>query len=421
MINNINLLLLCFIVQYLKQKKGSVAVGNLDMSSFVEDVINVERNIGGNINICDVIIKKQQQFEESKQKNQMNIKDLFITDKERKKREKIDRRSSSFTAIKSKSTNKDTSFQDTRKPISKLPVIPKGFFCPYCDDFSTNRYAILKLHMDAHKNESIDTKNKETSVNKKSPRNRKSTSIFNTSGPQTRSSTPRKRRNTKTKVADSKKIKLQDELLKDWDDEDLDETESIESEAQAKGSNQGNDTDRNKITKVDSSTLKNTSNVRESTSTRIFDFDENEDHEFQSFNTRSSRASSYDVSRKAWSPSHDELILGKHNCGNNSDDSSNSDELNSPFRAVKIVTSDDNIHYQLSNVENNSEGVHPQIKNLAIDTNKEINNVETQDKADEELEHNIQNFLSDSPGSNCVTESLERLIVKHEDDKGNKL
>lgn len=76
---------MCFIAHYLKQRNGLNYVGH-DMSDFVSDVKQIEKYIGGNINIFDQFIEKKQTEEEKKQSLQ-TIKKSFITNKERKRRE----------------------------------------------------------------------------------------------------------------------------------------------------------------------------------------------------------------------------------------------------------------------------------------------------------------------------------------------
>lgn len=460
---------MCFIVLYIRQKNKGTTVGGFEMINFIDDVKNVEKDIGGDIHIFDKFIEKNKS-EEDKKMSKINIKDLFITEKERKKRERDERRSLSSTSVnKSKPNNKNTtSLQNPRKTISKMPIAPQCFVCPFCDDFSTNRYNNLKWHMDAHKNESVYTPDEESPaskksvVTKKSTKSKKAASSSSTSSPQMLSSTPKKRKNNKTKNTDSKKIKLQDELLKDWDDEDPDEsniqvkdsndldltkdknTDTIQhnDKGQVKDSNQDEVTDQNNVTKIDSLPLQDSSKIKESALSRIFDFDDCEEDNNElndSFQSHSTLGMSNDISKlpkKSWSCVN-EIIFGSSVKRDKISERTDSDnELNNSSDSVgkEFPTSTQNDNNQISNLKEDED---IQIdENVSIDMNKEtsndennsadtdneqLENIETEDKADSELGNNIENFLSTLPEPDWVKINWEKLNSKDGHDKGNKL
>lgn len=189
-----------------KQKKGEPLVGKFNMDNFRYDVISMEKRIGGDICIFENLEEKQETMKTF-------VKQLFTpTNTKKSKKKEVGRKSLPVPIPKSKPQPISTPvFKQQQKPSSQSKfvnhLIPSKISqdnyacqvqvgCPY----TTNRYANLKQHMAMHKS------NTDQKMVKKSP-----------------SSTSNKRKNLKTKLSDNKKIKLQEELLKDWENEGDDE------------------------------------------------------------------------------------------------------------------------------------------------------------------------------------------------------
>ncbi|XP_025206077.1 chitinase-like protein PB1E7.04c isoform X2 [Melanaphis sacchari] len=193
------------------QKKGLPVLGKFDMENFKKDVVSIERRIGGDIFIFETIEKSEEHLKsimqcftpsnvmkpKKKEVSRMSLpaptpKELFVSTPKSKR-----------TSLSKQKTSPPSRVVKLHTPI-RTPIA-SGYAChvkPNCT-YTTNRYDLLKRHMASHKN---DTEEK---VVKKSP-----------------VSTTNKRKNVKTKLSsDAKKIKLQNELLKDWendgDDEDV--------------------------------------------------------------------------------------------------------------------------------------------------------------------------------------------------------
>lgn len=203
---------------YVKQKKSQSIRYAFDMEKFVEDVHTIEKEIeGGNVNIFE-------QFQRASVNNTTQIiRDLFSTKKQKQKKKEQE-----------KKMEYRKSLPNIRPPVPKKPVPKKVmnpdpvvnplFRCQLKDgcNFTTNRFDNLKRHMAVHKTENDEvTATKKTSIANKSTSGSISSSV--NTNKVTQSS--KKRKNVKNKRTDNKKIKLQDELLKDWelDDEDAED------------------------------------------------------------------------------------------------------------------------------------------------------------------------------------------------------
>lgn len=242
-----------FSVEHTKQKKGGVIQCRFDMSKFIDEVVTIEKDIGGDPNIF-------QQFE-SKNDNiapvKVNIKELFLTSKQLKARER--KLSISLTSNKTVDLKKNISkFTKTvlqkNKPSTSQTPMAGGYKCYIKDncDYSTNRYENLKRHTAMHKNEVEIDEGNEIIKAKKTPGTRRPISFDDCS--KSVFPSPKKRRYVKNSKKLDKKIKLQDEILKDWDDgEDLDENTTV---------NKNNDSEI-------------PIEIVSSASNKIFDFDEN--------------------------------------------------------------------------------------------------------------------------------------------------
>lgn len=84
---------MCYIALYLRQQNNGRRNPNAyDMCNFVQEIVHIEQCIGGNINIFDEILKNAQ----TSKNRQNTIKELFITEKEKKKRDRKEKYSSSL-------------------------------------------------------------------------------------------------------------------------------------------------------------------------------------------------------------------------------------------------------------------------------------------------------------------------------------
>lgn len=191
------------------------------MEKFVEDVHTIEKEIeGGNVNIFEQFKRASVNTNNTSQ----IIRDLFSTKKQKQKKKE-----------QKKKMEYRKSLPNIRPPVPKKPVPKKVmnpdpvvnplFRCQLKDgcNFTTNRFDNLKRHMAVHKLAGNDevTATKKTSIANKSTSGSISSSV--NTNKVTQSS--KKRKNVKNKRTDNKKIKLQDELLKDWelDDEDAED------------------------------------------------------------------------------------------------------------------------------------------------------------------------------------------------------
>jgi len=199
-----------FTALYKSHQKGLKVIGNFNMDHFKKDIISMERLIGGDIRIFEKLIEKQENAKSI-------IKQLFTpTNTKKSKKKEVERKSLPAPKL-SKTPN-----QPKPKPVSRSRTTtqsqvgktkhnegPKsiGYHCQTQDGctYTTYRYDNLRRHMAIHKN------NKDVVTTKKS----------------SPSSTSNKRKNLKTKSSEVKKQKLQEELLKDWDNDGEDEDEEL--------------------------------------------------------------------------------------------------------------------------------------------------------------------------------------------------
>lgn len=206
-------------------RNGLKSIYNCDFNFFLQDVIQFEKETNGDLNIFE-------QFEPKKIEGPVvDINALFTTEKSRKMqmKKKVVKGRQSLPALKistSLPTNKKSTPKTKLKPVaSALPPsrgsargsVSSKFVC-YFDvgtkcSFITHRYEHLKRHMAEHKAEAERIKQHATS----SSSSNTNTEISSTSSV--------KRNNARGKKSQIKKIKLHDELLKEWD---FDETEDVD-------------------------------------------------------------------------------------------------------------------------------------------------------------------------------------------------
>lgn len=244
----IDMYIMYFSVEHTKQKKGGVIRCRFDMSMFIDEVVSIENSIGGDPNIF-------QQFE-SKIDNivKVNVKELFLTSKQLKARER--KSSISLTSNKTGDLKKNcfklskTVLQKYKPSTSQTPTAGsyKCYIKDNCD-YSTNKFENLKRHTAMHKNEVETDGGKEIINTEKTPSTRRPMSLDDCS--KSLFPSPKKRRYVKTSKKLDKKIKLQDEILKDWDD-----GEDLEIEVISSAPNKVFDFDENS---VDESNLKDNS------------------------------------------------------------------------------------------------------------------------------------------------------------------
>lgn len=209
------------------------------MKKFVEHVIAIERGIkGGNVNIF-------KQFEEIEVNltPKSYIKELFSTSKQKKKQGQESHKIV-LPTLKTPVSN----IRKSKAAKNFTPTSANSSFSCHVKSgckFSTNSFDILKRHMASHKTEEdeLKTTKKSPSLNKTAPSCSSSKALFQTS---------KKRKSRKSLPKSTKKVKIQDELLKDWE---LDDDNS-----------------------VDCSNAKNEVNVPSNSSNKIFDFDENDEN-----------------------------------------------------------------------------------------------------------------------------------------------
>ncbi|XP_008188198.1 uncharacterized protein LOC100167277 isoform X2 [Acyrthosiphon pisum] len=192
---------------YKNQMKGLPVIGKFDMNNFKKDVIAMEELIGGDKCIFE-------HLKEEKEKFKSIVKELFTpTNTKKSKKKEIERKS--LPAPKFTKTPN----QPKPKPVSKPRTttqsrVDKTAYTCHAQvgcNYTTNRYDNLKWHMATHKNDTDVVTTKKSS----------------------NSSTSNKRKNLKTKSLEVKKQKLQEELLKDWDNDGEDEDEIITSGVQS--------------------------------------------------------------------------------------------------------------------------------------------------------------------------------------------
>lgn len=205
------------------------------MTHFVADVIHFEKETGGDENIF-----KQFEEKEVHKPLQININELFTTEKSRKSKA---RKSVSVRGRRSLPASKIS----TPLPIKKKPSTPKTIskskpvsttlslnntsinqkYVCYFDtqnkcSFFTNRFELLKRHMAEHKAKAELMKQSATSSNNSNTNTQLSTS------------TSIKRNCAKPKKSCTKKIKLHDEILKEWDIDEAEDSNDKVNEGEDK-------------------------------------------------------------------------------------------------------------------------------------------------------------------------------------------
>jgi len=194
------------------------------MSNFLEDVVSIEKQIGGDEQIFDQF---KVESVNSSAVSQM-IKELFVTSKNQKKKGR-----KSLPTFKTPTPKEKSSVQKYKPSTSQTPLIPGSYLCYFKTDcpFSTNRYDALKRHVNEHKNEKSiknDEIIKPKADTKSTVKSNAKTSKSVASTSKATLSSPKKRKNVKNKKPASKKIKLEEEILKDWDDGDEESTNEDE-------------------------------------------------------------------------------------------------------------------------------------------------------------------------------------------------
>jgi len=202
----------------MKQKKGERVTGNFMMANFIEDVVAIENEIGGNIGIFEDLKKET---DNSSSVSRM-IKELFVTKKDKKKNA---RKSLPLPPIITTPVSKEkVSMPKHRPSITQTQQI--GTYMCYFQigcTFSTNRYEALKRHVNMHKAEGPAKTNNAIVKSKpvaKSPPKPKAKPSESSASTSKSSQKPNKRKTEKNIKPANKKIKLEDEILKDWDDGD---------------------------------------------------------------------------------------------------------------------------------------------------------------------------------------------------------
>jgi len=224
---------------YKNQERGTHSSKHFDMQHFLTDVITMEKRIGGDVLIFENIEKAQEQLKSiiqgftpeiknPKKRGRKSLQELQElqppTPQTKPSRSQSKSKSSTPQSKPSTSQSKPSTQQSKQTAAKKQKSSPQskavklhtpirtsvanGYSCHVhvnCN-FSTNRYDLLKRHMATHKN---DTKEEKV---KKLP-----------------SSNANKRKGVKNKLSDAKKIKLHDELLKDWENDGDDEAEELDT------------------------------------------------------------------------------------------------------------------------------------------------------------------------------------------------
>lgn len=213
---------------YKRQQKGSAVTGNFVMKNFISDVKLAEKETGGNENIFVELENKNEEVVQP----QINISELFVSSKDMKKKRKSLLISQTHSAFEKKKKSINTS-------CKKITMISGVYWCHIkkgCG-FNSKRFENLKRHMKMHEEEDKQKLNAKLSKNDQSPTGYRAN---NARSAKAQFRTSKSLKNSKTKKLDTKKIKLQDELLKDWDedDDDLDVSTDISNTNEASTSNQ---------------------------------------------------------------------------------------------------------------------------------------------------------------------------------------
>ncbi|XP_050442349.1 AP2/ERF domain-containing protein PFD0985w-like isoform X2 [Adelges cooleyi] len=202
---------------YMANKKGLKKTTTIDMTYFMDDVLCAETSVGGNSNIFK---KLEQQYIQ-----QQNIKSLFLTKKEVKQKEI---RKSLPSVANNKSFVKTLSSTPRSQLTQMSPASTGNFKCHLVKGctFSSIRYENLKRHMATHKTENETTiAPKNLKIDSIKPTTSKPNTSKAKSNAKTSVSAQQKRKNVKINKTDNKKIKLQNEILKDWEDDDTNESD----------------------------------------------------------------------------------------------------------------------------------------------------------------------------------------------------
>lgn len=215
------------IALYKRQLKGSAVIGNFVMKNFISDVKLAERETGGDEDIFVELENKSKVVQPH-----INISELFVSSKDRKKKKKSLLVPKTHSAFENKKKCVNTS-------CKAITMISGVYWCHIkkgCG-FNSKRFENLKRHMKMHEEED------KQKLNAKLCKNDPSVSGYRASNARSAKAqfrTSKSLKNSKTKKLDTKKIKLQDELLKDWDedDDDLGESTDLSNANEASTSNQ---------------------------------------------------------------------------------------------------------------------------------------------------------------------------------------
>lgn len=218
------------IVLYKRQQKGSAVTGFFIMKNFISDVKLAERETGGDENI---FVKLENKNEEAAQPH-INISELFVSSKDKRKKRK-----SSVVSPKTHSAFENKK-KSTNTPCKTITMISGVYWCHIkkgCG-FNSKRFENLKRHMKMHEEEDKQKLNAKLCKNDQSVSGSRA---INTRNAKAQFRTSKSLKNSKTKKLETKKIKLQDELLKDWvvDEDDLvNESTDLSNAHEASTSNQ---------------------------------------------------------------------------------------------------------------------------------------------------------------------------------------
>lgn len=213
-----------FTAKYLKWKDGSKVTRNFSMQYFIDEVISIEKEIGGDVNIFDQFADK---YKKSCYKLDLSISELFTTAKQRKKKS-VGRKLSLPPTLSTPVTKQKPQVPKTVAKVCFPAISPmvsspteQVFRCHLSKDccFTSKGYDLLRFHMKG------DHKVVKDNTNKRTPKTRKR-ALSSSSSNNKLQPKEMKRKYTKTKKTESKKVKLQEEILKDWSDgEDVDDDE----------------------------------------------------------------------------------------------------------------------------------------------------------------------------------------------------
>lgn len=342
---------------YKKQMNGKIVIGNFNMKNFIADVLLAERETGGDENI----------FEEFENKSQVvhphiNVRELFVSSKDLKKKRKSLLTSKTQSAFEKKKRSINSSCKLMMESGVYWCHIKKG--CGY----NSKRFENLKRHMKMHKEED------KRKLDAKLSKSNRSVSGSSTRSAKTQFRTTRSK-NAKTKKLDTKKIKLQDELLKDWDeDDDLDESTDLSNANEA------------------------------STSNQIFDFDEDDSDESINTSINTSSDLRRHESTHSLLENSDSTLYQINNLQNSFEDTKDENTAASAIIDKKPI-SDDNDSNGTNLILNNVEPTNSKSQKLNINRDQKLSLTGTSinnEKVDSTKDSNFDSFLSNTPTPDWV-------------------